>query len=560
MSVTDSSWLPPNAPLTSQNGFGLLQYDTKDLTEGKGKFSDAKLARQVAKVIPRYFRSVSGKVWIQRQETRWAKVADGLAVDWVSDWAILQTKAAEESKRMADDKRTVADLWSPVLGKGRLTSITALCRARPGVLIASELLDANPDVMWAGGKPWDLRASATGPTRANLDPDTPHLHSARFAPSPGPTPLWDAYLKTVWPDEQIRAWALRVLSVALTGHSPKLVPLLYGEPDTGKSQVVGILTHLLGTYGRPVAPSLLGSNPESWEIATLRGVRLAFVDEGPRKTNAAMEAFKSLTGGIPLTGAPKYEADEEFSPTHTLVLTSNDEPKLTDPAVRSRMRLLPCDGDVAEVKAARRAIGHLDGRAWAVEAPGVLAAMMRETAAYLADPESVAHDRAPLEIQGKAEEIARTQDAGIEFIETCVQWVPEQPPETWAGSAELWRTFDGWANTKPRHSNNKHGYSQDKLAKLIAKEAKARGLRQDRISGRGPRLWPVRAQLATVAWSVPDQPQAYPAQPYQPPAYPPPQQPMVPPQYQPPTTYPGQPPYLPPPPSFPPPEQPRGYA
>jgi hypothetical protein len=58
-----------------------------------------------------------------------------------------------------------------------------------------------------------------------------------------------------------------------------------------------------------------------------------------------------------------------FRPTHTLVLTANDEPVLTDPAVRARVRLIPCEGDPEQVRRPERRSGTSPAPAWRAEAP-----------------------------------------------------------------------------------------------------------------------------------------------------------------------------------------------
>ena len=119
-------------------------------------------------------------------------------------------------------------------------------------------LDREPWLLWAGGLGWDLRASLDRPTVAQIDPATPHRHAAGVAPDVRPTPLWDAFTAAVWPDPELRAWALRVLSITFTGYSDKALPILVGEPDRGKTQVVALLMSVLGTYAHAADPRLLG--------------------------------------------------------------------------------------------------------------------------------------------------------------------------------------------------------------------------------------------------------------------------------------------------------------
>lgn len=290
-------------------------------------------------------------------------------------------------------------------------------------------LDADPEILWAGGMPWNLRASGGGPVPANLDPATPHLHSAGVMPDPRGTPLWDAFTRAIWPDPELRAWALRVLSVAFTGYPDKSLPILRGDTDRGKTSVVALLMNVLGSYAHAADTKILSGADRSHAsiIMALKGRRLSFIDEAPRQGHQAQERLKQLTGGAQLTGNFMQKNPVTFDPSHTLVLTANEEsePPLTDPAVRRRVRLIPCTGDPSEVIAARAAIGGLDRVAWRREAPGVLAAMMAEAAAWLDAPGSAYSSAAPLSAQEITEQIAAGQDYVRSWVENETEPWPE---------------------------------------------------------------------------------------------------------------------------------------
>jgi P4 family phage/plasmid primase-like protien len=306
-------------------------------------------------------------------------------------------------------------------------------------------LDTDPEVLWAGGMPYDLRASINGPTFAHVELNTPHLVSAGVAPDLRPTPRWDALLAAVWPDDQVRAWALRVLSIGLTGHPDAALPILLGVGGTGKTSVIELIMSVLGSYAHAANVKLLsGENSHDSIIYALKGRRLSFIDEGPREGRWAQERLKQLTGGGQLTGNAMNQNPITFSPTHTLVLTSNTEPALTDEAVRRRVRLIPCEGDATAVRAARAAITP---SIWATEAPGVLAQLMSEAAAWLADPDSALTSAAPESIRGRADEIATEQDLTRRWVhEAC------EPCEQGNPSRQLYTWFVGWCrdgNTHP---------------------------------------------------------------------------------------------------------------
>ncbi len=308
------------------------------------------------------------------------------------------------------------------------------------VAIALADLDSDPEVLWAGGVPWSLRFSGTAPTpAAHVDPATPHQHNAGVTPVPGPTPLWDAFLAAVWPDPEIRAWAIRVLAITLTGYADKALPILIGETDRGKTQVIHLLMSVLGSYAHAADSRLLtpgGENAHASIVFALKGRRLSFIDEGPREGKVAQERLKQLTGGGELTANQMGQNPITYRPSHTLILTTNDEPPLTDPAVRSRSRLIPCDGDPELVRATRAAIGHVSSADWRAEAPGVLAMMMREAAAWLADKSTALVTAAPESIRYLAESIGAEQDPVSTWLtDECEYFEPG------TSSSELYQAF-----------------------------------------------------------------------------------------------------------------------
>lgn len=298
-------------------------------------------------------------------------------------------------------------------------------------------LDRDPEILWAGAWPWDLRASREAPVPAeHVDPHTPHLAAAGVTPAAVPTPRWNAFLAAVWPDPEVRGWALRVLSIACTGCPDAALPILLGPGGTGKTSLITLLMEVLGSYAHAANVKLLtGEQSHDSIVFALKGRRLSFIDEGPRDGRWAQERLKQLTGGGQLTGNAMNQNPITFAPTHTLVLTSNTEPTLTDEAVRRRARLIPCEGDPIAVRAARAA---LTPRVWAQEAPGVLAQMMAEAAAWLDQPDTALTSAAPASIRSRADEIAEEQDYVKRWVEDCCAEHPAGTP-----AAELYAGFTG---------------------------------------------------------------------------------------------------------------------
>lgn len=382
--------------------------------------------------------------WLLRAPDRWELHGR------LSSWAVAQVaplmpvgdsaaeKGSEQQRRAARRQRLLASGGARSVANKVDDLVTG--GMHPNALALADL-DADPEVLWAGGYPWDLRASTheAGPQlAARIDVTHPHLHTAAVMPQRRHTPLWDAFLKAVWPDPEVRAWAVRVLAITLTGYADRALPILLGETGRGKTQVVALIMSLLRTYAHSANPKLLSPNPNEHDtiVFDLKGRRLSFIDEAPSEAKAGQERLKQLTGGGELTGRQMNQDSITFAPTHTFVLTANDEPVLTDPAVRSRSRLIPCDGDPEAVRQARAAIGSVTGAAWRFEAPGVLAWLMGEAAAWLAEPTTAAQAAAPERIRFLAEQFGAEQDpVAVWVVEEC------EPCAEGTAARELYQAF-----------------------------------------------------------------------------------------------------------------------
>jgi len=405
-------------------------------------FAHAALARMYP--VVRYAPD-SGQ-WLTRENWKW--VADqGDASGWVVS-TLADMMPLGETPVPKDTSLRTERHWQAVRRAKFVTSSSAsgverkmrtlVSRSGHASTVRVEYLDADPEILWADGVPYDLRASLSAPVAASLDPHTPHLHNALCRPELQDTPLWDAFLEAVWPDEAERSWALRVLSISLTGYADAALPVLWGDERNGKTSIVEFLLDVLGTYGITADPKLLAGvdSAHASIVYALKGARLAFVDEGPRRGHLATERLKQLTGGGRLTGNAMRANPVTFKTTHTLIMTSNDAPPMTDPALRARIRAIHCGGDKVQVRAAREA---LTPEVWRREAPGVLWKMIIEAAAWLADRSSTLSENAPASFRETEEEVAASQDPTREWVTDCT--VPSEPGTP--GRA-LYRSFCSW--------------------------------------------------------------------------------------------------------------------
>ncbi|WP_369067089.1 DNA primase family protein [Kocuria carniphila] len=174
-----------------------------------------------------------------------------------------------------------------------------------------------------------------------------HLPTGRMAPHdpsrlvtkctgvsyvPGAThPDWDAALEAVPAD--IREWVQVRMGQAITGHTPDddVVPILQGGGSNGKSTILGAIARALGDYATTVPDSLLvGAESHPTDAMTLRGTRLAVMEELPEGRYLNTQTLKKIVGTPEITGRYMRCDFVTFSATHSLMVSTNFRPEVAE--------------------------------------------------------------------------------------------------------------------------------------------------------------------------------------------------------------------------------------
>jgi len=117
-----------------------------------------------------------------------------------------------------------------------------------------------------------------------------------------------------------------------------------------------------------------------------------------------------LTGGDTLAGADLYKNTEGFQPSHTLILTTNDRPKLPPTvAFKERLRFVPFDGDFSRSK------DFTLEDDLAREIPGILWRLIKTAPGVFADG-----DAAPGRVREATDDLMDENDTAKPFIEACI--------------------------------------------------------------------------------------------------------------------------------------------
>lgn len=138
------------------------------------------------------------------------------------------------------------------------------------------------------------------------------------------------FMKKLFPVAELNQYMWDHLASTLTGLTTNQTFNMYiGVGSNGKSVLVNLMEKILGDYKGDVPLSLITQprtkiGSASPEIAALRGIRFAVMQE-PSKGDKIIEGqLKALTGGDPLTGRALYMDNVTFIPQFKLVVCTNE--------------------------------------------------------------------------------------------------------------------------------------------------------------------------------------------------------------------------------------------
>lgn len=224
-----------------------------------------------------------------------------------------------------------------------VAAVERLIRSDRQYATTAEEWDADPWLLNTPRVVVDLRTGETKPPKPSM------LLSRCTAVSPGgAAPRWKLFLRQVTDDDlDLIAYLKRHAGLALVGAVIEhMLGLLYGTGRNGKGVFLAALQGVLGDYaGVAPAEMFLEARGERHptELATLHGRRLVVaqeIDEGRRWNEARI---KALTGGDRITARFMRGDFFEFEPSHTLLIATNNKPRLrhVDEAIRARLHLVP---------------------------------------------------------------------------------------------------------------------------------------------------------------------------------------------------------------------------
>lgn len=388
------------------------------------------------------FRIVTtDKAWISYRDGRWSADGAELAAGF-STMKFLHEQSEPISAAMlrskGGDPETYEKLqraYDGIMSTRKRQAVQSAAMVYGPVHVLRDRLDQHPTKWCAANGVLDLETGVVLPHDPELllttGSDVPYIKGYGC-------PRFDQFLGEVLPDENVRAFVLRIFAMAMYGKVlHQVLPVFIGEGRNGKGVLVKIMQAVFGSHARTInAKALLKRkfDAHEQEIAQLAGKRLAVAEETGQGAAWDIARVNEWTGGGRLSGRFMQGNSFDFTPSHTLLMVTNHRPSVGqgETAFWERYKEVPFT-----VSFAGREDPNLADHIVTHELPGVLNRLIEAGHEYrahgLSEPNAVTFATADAKVDADnlarfcAEHIAVTNDEADRIV-----------------NAELYQKVDKW--------------------------------------------------------------------------------------------------------------------
>lgn len=310
--------------------------------------SDLGNAERIADAYRDQLRWVDGLEWLTWDGRRWKRdtsyEAQRIAV------AAIRAIAAEAATHPEGSKAVIRHALKSESANG-IANALKLLRGIPGMAHPVGDFDREPWLLNCENGTLDLRT-------ATLRPHRPEDLITKLAPvawdATASSAEFDAFLARVQPDADVRAYLQRHAGYAATGVIREHVfPIWYGSGRNGKGTLTDAVRAALGDYATDIPAEMLTvrkNDAHPTERMCLLGARFASASETASNTALDVAFVKRATGGDAITARHMAKDFVTFEPTHKLVLSTNNRPKIREgsDAIWKRVHLVPWEVQIPD--------------------------------------------------------------------------------------------------------------------------------------------------------------------------------------------------------------------
>jgi len=197
------------------------------------------------------------------------------------------------------------------------------------LLVDAAEFDAHPDLLNVANGVVDLRTGELLPH----DPELFLTKITKVTYVPGATsPDWETALEALPPD--VADWMQTRIGQAATGYPTPddILPVSQGGGANGKTTFFGAIQCALGDHAVVVPERVLMANPSDHptELMTLRGARLALIEETPETRHLSVKRLKDTVGQPVMTARYIRQDNVTWECTHSLFVTTNYRPRVDE--------------------------------------------------------------------------------------------------------------------------------------------------------------------------------------------------------------------------------------
>jgi putative DNA primase/helicase len=300
------------------------------------RLEDAHIAETISNQVLRGVYCWSpGLDWMHYDVGRWKDTTPEHVGEVVRQEAMRMV--AEEVQQGVDPARFRA--LGSLLNAGRIRAIVSLAK---GILaVEPERFDRHHELLNVANGVIHL------PT-GELIPHSPDLFLTKITKVPyvpgAVAEEWDIALAAL--PAEVADWMQVRIGQAASGHptSDDIMPVLWGGGSNGKTTILGAIQMALGDHAVTVPERVLMANPSDHptELMTLRGARMAIIEETPEARHLNVKRLKDTVGTPAMTARLIRQNNVTWECTHSLIITTNYRPRVdeTDHGTWRRLALV----------------------------------------------------------------------------------------------------------------------------------------------------------------------------------------------------------------------------
>jgi len=232
--------------------------------------------------------------------------------------------------------------------------------------------------------------------------------------------------------------------------------LLSGGGRNGKTTLMNTVFEALGGYAAAVPNTLLLAGRQvgqaTPEKMTIRGVRLAYIEETPEDRHLDANALKEVVGTPTVQGRELYKGFVSFGATHSLFLNTNYPPRVVETDEGTWRRLARLDfpyrfvspGKDLERETDRRGDPLLKTRLRSTEAKEAALAWLVEGARRWYDAQTLSAFPDPQSVVDATRRWRHDSDLILRYLD---EWV-EFDRDSFVTTADLYRHFREWSRAQ----------------------------------------------------------------------------------------------------------------